>query len=70
MKSFDDLLDESVKFGDSQRTCFEKGFVAGQQSQQAHIDELEKRIGEALDLLQGKQVGEVYKAMRILMGEK
>ncbi len=49
MKSFDDILDESVKFGDSQRFCFEKGFEAGQQSKQAEVDELQKRIDEVLD---------------------
>lgn len=48
MKSFDDILDGSVKFRDSQRDCFEKGFEAGQQSKQAEVDELQKRIGEAM----------------------
>ena len=43
-KSFDDILDGSVKFGDSQRVCFEKGFEAGAQSKQAEVDELQKRI--------------------------
>lgn len=43
-KSFDDILDESVKFGDSQRVCFEKGFEAGQQSKQAEVDELKREM--------------------------
>lgn len=43
-KNFNDILDGSVKFGDSQRDCFEKGFEAGQQSKQDEVDELQKRI--------------------------
>ena len=43
-KSFDDILDGSVKFGDSQRVCFEKGFEAGAQSKQAEIDELKREM--------------------------
>ena len=45
-KSFDDVLDGSVKFGDSQRVCFEKGFEAGQKSKQDGIDHLQKRIDD------------------------
>ena len=44
-KNFNDILDGTVKFGDSQRVCFEKGFEAGQQSKQSEVDELQKRIG-------------------------
>ena len=44
MKSFDDILDGSVKFGDSQRVCFEKGFEAGQKSKQAEVDELKREM--------------------------
>lgn len=44
MKSFDDILDGSVKFGDSQRVCFEKGFEAGQQSKQAEVDGLKREM--------------------------
>lgn len=43
-QSFDDILDESVKFGDSQRVCFEKGFESGQQSKQAEIDSLQQEL--------------------------
>ena len=45
-KSFDDILDRSVKFGDSQRVCFEKGFEAGAQSKQAEVDELQLKLSE------------------------
>ena len=45
-KSFDDILDGSVKFGDSQRVCFEKGFEAGQQSKQAEVDGLQMKLSE------------------------
>ena len=45
-KSFDDVLDGSVKFGDSQRVCFEKGFEAGQKSKQAEVEHLQKRIDD------------------------
>lgn len=44
MKNFNDILDGSVKFGDSQRDCFEKGFEAGQQSKQAEVDELKREM--------------------------
>lgn len=69
-KNFNDILDGSVKFGDSQRVCFEKGFEAGQQSRQAEVDELQKRIDEAIAILSSKKkmyvdmVIEVEKALK------
>ena len=51
-KSFDDVLDGSVKFGDSQRVCFEKGFEAGQKSKQAEVDHLQEKTDEAIYDLQ------------------
>lgn len=47
--SFEEYLDDAVKFGDTQRTCFTKGYEAGQQSRQAEIDNLKKRIEDALE---------------------
>lgn len=46
--------------------CYE----AGAASWQAEVDELQKRIDEAINLLQGKSIGEVYKAIHILKGKK
>ena len=43
-KNFNDILDGSVKFGDSQRVCFKKGFEVGQQSKQAEVDELKREM--------------------------
>ena len=45
-KNFNDILDVSVKFGDSQRVCFEKGFEAGQKSKQAEVDGLQMKLSE------------------------
>lgn len=55
MKSFDHILDEEVKFGDSQRVCFGKGFEAGQQSKQAEVDELRKNFNNALKTIEIQQ---------------
>lgn len=62
MKSFDDLvklLDSNEVFIDDKNsdmfklsTLLKDVFKAGQQSKQAEIDELRKRIDEALDELQ------------------
>ena len=46
--SFEEYLDDAVKFGDTQRTCFTKGYEAGQQSRQAEIDELKERIDDCI----------------------
>ena len=42
--NFEECLDDAVKFGDTQRTCFTKGYEAGQQSRQAEIDKLQKHV--------------------------
>ena len=46
--NFEECLDDAVKFGDTQRTCFTKGYEAGQQSKQAEIDDLKKRIEDII----------------------
>lgn len=38
--------------------------------EQQYQDELQKRTDRSLDLLKGKSIGEVYKAIRILKGEQ
>ena len=61
--NFEECLDDAVKFGDTQRTCFTKGYEAGQQSKQAEIDELQKRIDDALEKCKTgirKQGGDYY----------
>ena len=61
--NFEECLDDAVKFGDTQRTCFTKGYEAGQQSRQAEIDNLKKRIDDALEKCRTgirKQGGEYY----------
>ena len=71
-KNFNDILDGSVKFGDSQRVCFKKGFEAGQKSKQAGVDELQKRIGDAIYDLQHIESAmweeQVEHVLRILKG--
>lgn len=67
-KSFDDILDRSVKFGDSQRVCFKKGLEAGQQSKQAEVDELQKRIDGALQFLTRTDITSINIARDILKG--
>ena len=61
--NFEECLDDAVKFGDTQRTCFTKGYEAGQQSRQAEIDLLQKRIDDALEKCKTgirKQGGDYY----------
>ena len=42
--NFEECLDDAVKFGDTQRTCFTKGYEAGQQARQTEINELKKSL--------------------------
>lgn len=52
MKSFDEWWKtESLNTFDYPKEAAESGFEAGQQSKQAEVDELRKRIDEALDCL-------------------
>ena len=44
--NFEECLDDAVKFGDTQRTCFTKGYEAGQQSQQGEVDKLQTKVDE------------------------
>lgn len=75
MKSFDRILDEEVRFGDSQKVCFGKGFEAGQQSKQAEVDELRERIDEAMKYVSESPLKDVSRRaminfMDILKGDQ
>ena len=47
--NFEECLDDAVKFGDTQRTCFAKGYEAGQQSRQKEVDELNLKIKRLIE---------------------
>lgn len=47
--NFEECLDDAVKFGDTQRTCFTKGYEAGQQSRQKEIDVLQNDLIKAAE---------------------
>ena len=48
MKSFDEWLDTTKLRGYMDENSLEAAYEAGQQSKQAEVDELQKRIDEAL----------------------
>lgn len=52
-KSFDDYFNENFENGLSEPSKYILRFTyeAGQQSKQAEVDELQKRIGEAVELM-------------------
>ena len=51
MKSFDEWLDTTKLRGYMDENSLEAAWEAGQQSKQAEVDELQKRIDEAVELM-------------------
>ena len=71
MKSFDEWLDTTKLRGYMDENSLEAAWEAGQQSKQAEVDELQKRINEALheaDESCGVSVGAFVKLNKILKG--
>ena len=71
MKSFDEWLDTTKLRGYMDENSLEAAWEAGQQSKQAEVDELQKRIDEALheaDESCGVSVDAFVKLNRILKG--
>lgn len=68
MKSFDEWLDTTKLRGYMDENSLEAAWEAGQQSKQAEIDELRKRIDEALKVLSNMKQHGVDEAIYILKG--
>lgn len=76
MKSFDEWFGEASQnrlFWESPSKASKMGFEAGQQSKQAEVDELQKRIDGALkelELLNYYRTGNSDNAINILKGDQ
>lgn len=73
MKSFDEWLDTTKLRGYMDENSLEAAWEAGQQSKQAEVDELQKRIDEALkelELLNYYRTGNSDNAINILKGDQ
>ena len=71
IKSFDEWFGEASQnnlFWESPSKASKMGFEAGQQSKQAEVDELQKRIDEALQLLTRTDITSINIARDILKG--
>lgn len=70
--SFDKWYREVGYLGDDQNTRVKIAYEAGQQSQQAKIDELQKRIDEAMDELEYPKASwdeAIYNVIKTLKGK-
>ena len=65
-----DLLDDFLVDIELSRAKYHHFYQAGQQSQQAKIDELQARIDGALKILDGMRHNGAYRAIDILKGNK
>lgn len=73
IKSFDEWLDTTKLRGYMDENSLEAAWEAGQQSKQAEVDELQKRIDEALkelELLNYYRTGNSDNAINILKGDQ
>lgn len=70
MKSFDEWFEKQDIDNWTNKKFMLKAFEAGQQSKQAEVDELQKRIDEAIELLEYNEYADSpLQALNILKGE-